>query len=314
VRGKSARRTPNMAVPVTHLYPSPLRYPGGKGKLSNFIKLVMLENELVGSEYVEIYAGGASVALSLLYEEYASHVHINDLNRSVHAFWTAVLEHTEELCTRIVKTKPTVSEWHRQRDVQVAKGADEMDLAFSTFFLNRTSRSGILNGGIIGGYDQLGEWKIDARWKPDDLARRVRRAARFRSRITLTGLDAAQYLRERVADIQNPFLYLDPPYYVKGSSLYEHFYRHDDHAEIASVVRAMPHPWLVSYDAAAAIDELYVGNTRLSYDLVYSAGARQNGREVMFLSPGLVPPGVASPAAVTAREVGATRIAALATI
>ncbi|TAN22207.1 MAG: DNA adenine methylase, partial [Actinomycetota bacterium] len=74
-----------------NIYPSPLRYPGGKGKITNFMKMVFLVNGLVGAEYVEPYAGGASVGLSLLFEEYASHIYINDLNDSVFAFWNAVV-------------------------------------------------------------------------------------------------------------------------------------------------------------------------------------------------------------------------------
>ncbi len=295
-----------MPVPVTHLYPSPLRYPGGKGKLANFIKLVMLKNDLVGSEYVETYAGGAAVALTLLYEEYASHIHINDLNRSVHAFWKAVLDQTDELCARIESAIVTTDEWHQQRAIQRALAPDELDLAFSTFFLNRTSRSGILTGGIIGGYSQSGNWKIDARWRSDDLIRRIRRIARFKSRITLTRIDTAEYLRTELTNVERPFVYLDPPYYVKGSTLYENFYSHDDHAEIASLVRELDVPWVISYDAAAEIDDMYRGFERMGYDLVYSAGARQQGREVLFFSKGLHPPVVATPSMVPeARVVGA---------
>lgn len=301
-------RDVKIATPVTHLYPSPLRYPGGKGKLANFIKLVMLENGLVGSEYVETYAGGAAVALSLLFEEYATHIHINDLNRSVYAFWNAVLNETDKLCDRIERARVSIPEWRRQRRVQTNEEADPLDLAFSTFFLNRTSRSGILNGGIIGGHSQTGEWKIDARWKSRDLIRRIQRIARFKTRITLTKLDAADYLRERLPDVGRPFLYLDPPYYVKGSKLYEHFYGHDDHVEIASLVQGLDVPWIVSYDAAPPIVEIYAAYQQISYDLIYSAGARQHGREVMFFSDRLRIPETDSPSMIHPSVVAATRL------
>ena len=98
-------------------YPSPLRYPGGKGKVANYIKLIFLENELIGHEYVEPYAGGASVALSLLYEDYSPHIHINDINLGVYCFWFSVLNRTDELCAKIDETPVTVEEWHRQRTI-----------------------------------------------------------------------------------------------------------------------------------------------------------------------------------------------------
>jgi DNA adenine methylase len=298
-------------VPATHIYPSPLRYPGGKGKVANFIKLLLLENDRVGCEYIEPYAGGASVALSLLFEEYASHIHINDLNRSIHAFWKMVLEQPEELCSRIAKVPVTTEEWYRQRAVQGADAVDDLDLAFSTFFLNRTSRSGILTGGIIGGRLQTGQWKIDARYDKDDLILRIRRIARFKTRITVTGLDTAEYLKHRMPEVESPFLYLDPPYYAKGSLLYENFYRHDDHVEIATLVKDLEVPWVISYDAAPEIVEMYRGFSSISYDLAYSAGTRQRGSEIMFFSDRLSAPRVASPSNVPGRFVDGARIDAL---
>lgn len=290
-------------------FPSPLRYPGGKRKVANFIKLVMLNNGLVGREYVEPYAGGASVALSLLFEEFASHIHINDINRSVAAFWRAVLTEPDELCRRIRKAKPTTAEWRRQQAVQQAADPSEIDLAFSTFFLNRTSRSGIIGGGMIGGKDQTGHWKLDARYNTVDLTRRIERIARFRTRITFTQMDTAAYLRTHELALGERFVYLDPPYYVKGGGLYENFYEHGDHAEIAELVSRMAGPWLVSYDAVAPIEDLYKAWEHLRYGLRYSAGARYSGAEVMFFSRGLVVPGVESPANIPDTLVGHARLA-----
>jgi len=142
-------------------YYSPLRYPGGKAKVANYVKLVMLQNDLVDVEYVEPYAGGASVALALLFEDYASYVHINDINRGVHAFWDAVLNDADDLCERVMQTALTVEEWLHQREVYRNPESDGLDLGFATFFLNRTNRSGIIaNGGVIGGPDPTGPWGI----------------------------------------------------------------------------------------------------------------------------------------------------------
>lgn len=296
-----------MAVAEVERYPSPLRYPGGKARLANFVKLVMARNRLIGAEYVEPYAGGASVALSLLFEEYASHIHINDLNRSVFAFWQCVLYDTESLCERITDARSDIDEWDRQRAVQSDPHASDFDLAFSTFFLNRTSRSGIIWGsGIIGGRNQNGTWKIDARFNREELVRRIRRIGRFRSRITLTRVDARDYLVENLPAIGDDcFLYLDPPYYVKGSNLYENFYEHEHHEEISQLVRQLNVPWIVSYDAAPEIRKLYSGFRSSRYSLTYTAGRRYAGSETMIFHPDLTVPRVASVAAVTAEEVAA---------
>lgn len=277
-------------------FPSPLRYPGGKGKIANYIKLLFLQNNLLGSEYVEVYAGGASLALSLLYEEYASHVHINDLDRSVHAFWWAVLNETDELCRRVSLSRPSRAEWKRQRAVQSASKPDPIDLAFSTFFLNRTNRSGILTGGMIGGKDQTGPWKLGARYNKPNLIQRIEKAARYASRITLTKIDGARYIQKRVPLLDSPFVYLDPPYFAKGQDLYRNFYNPQDHAVIASQVMKLKCQWLVSYDAVPEIMRLYIGIPNRRYSLSYSAQDRYRGREVMFFAPSLSIPRVKSPA------------------
>ena len=303
-----------MALAVEQRFVSPLRYPGGKGKLSSFIKLLMLENGLIGSEYVEPYAGGAAVALSLLYENYASHVHINDLNRSVSTFWRAVLAHTDELCRRIADATVDVDEWYRQREIQSQVDPTAPDLAFSTLFLNRTSRSGIIGGGVIGGFDQTGKWKIDARFNRADLIRRIQKVARHRSRITVTSFDAADYIATHLPAIETGFVYLDPPYFVKGKGLYQNYYTYADHARIASLVEGIRQPWIVSYDAAAEIRELYERYNAIEYDLSYSAQARYRGTELMFVRPGLRCPKVLSPANVSWKVVDQARLAQLSPI
>ena len=129
-------------------FPSPLRYPGGKGKVANFIKLLLLENDLLGAEYVEPYAGGASVALNLLFEGFVDHVHINDLDPSIYAFWKVVLDRPDEICQLVRSSPITIDEWQKQRDIQADPDAGELAVAFSTFYMNRTNRSGIITREI----------------------------------------------------------------------------------------------------------------------------------------------------------------------
>lgn len=278
-------------------FPSPLRYPGGKGSVTNFIKLVFLANDLVGTDYAEPYAGGASVGLSLLFEGYADHIYINDLDRSVFAFWNAVLTDTDRICALINDTEITVDEWTRQRAVQTATDPELLDLAFSTFFLNRTNRSGIITGGIIGGRRQDGPWKLDARYNKSDLIRRIQKIARFRSRVSLSNLDALAFLSPWCADnAPSGFLYLDPPYHTKGGDLYRNYYGREDHVAVAASTRKLRASWIVSYDDDTHICDLYRSRRSLRYPLSYSAAARGKGAEVMFFSPHLKVPKVHSPA------------------
>src|ERR1035438_7770749 len=144
---------------------TPLRYPGGKAKLASYVKSLMKENRLLDGEYVEPYAGGAAIALELLFHEYVSRIHINDISKPVYAFWRSILRRTDDFCRRVRNTSLTVAAWDKQKyALQNPRDHDDLDLGFAMFFLNRTNRSGILNGGIIGGRDQTGPWKIDARY------------------------------------------------------------------------------------------------------------------------------------------------------
>lgn len=299
-------------VALNELFPSPLRYPGGKGKVANYLKLLLLRNQLVGGDYAEPYAGGASVALSLLFENYVDQIFINDVDRSIHAFWSAALTQTEDLCELIEQTDVSVEEWHRQRSIQDEESPDTLALAYSTLFLNRTSRSGIIRGGIVGGKDQKGRWKIDARYKAPELVRRIRRIGRYRSRIEASRLDAADFLQNTVPEMGAPLIYLDPPYYVKGGELYRNFYAPKDHEKIAGLVADLREPWVVSYDCVPEVQALYPSATSVVYDLRYSAQARYLGSEVMFFSSGLELPDVPSPSGVRPEVVGAARLAAVA--
>jgi len=267
---------------------TPLRYPGGKGKLAAYIKRIITTNHIYDGEYIEPYAGGAAIALELLFHEYVSHIHINDLSRPVYAFWHSVLNRTDDLCRLIHDTPCNVESWDTQKHVLGnEQDFDLLAVGFSTFFLNRTNRSGILNGGIIGGRDQTGAWKIDARYNAAELLFRIESIARLGSRISLTRMDAVEFLAagSKIWP-ENSLIYCDPPYYVKGRDLYYHFYQHEDHERVAACIthNITRQRWIVSYDNVPQIRDLYDGCQRVIYGIGYSARSTRQGSEVMFFS------------------------------
>src|SRR5712691_2553721 len=205
-------------APRRLVYYTPLRYPGGKGKLATYIKQVIKDNKLLDGEYVEPYAGGAAVALELIFHDYVSRAYINDLSRPVYAFWHSVLNETDNLCKLIRDTPLDLASWDIQKHTfATQEHCDDLALGFATFFLNRTNRSGILNGGIIGGRDQTGIWKIDARFNREELIYRIVSIAKMKKRIELSRVDALAFLKAGVPNWPTKTLiYLDPPYYVKG--------------------------------------------------------------------------------------------------
>lgn len=278
---------------LTHF--TPLRYPGGKGKLAAYIKRIISTNRLNDGEYIEPFAGGAAIAMELLFHEYVARVRINDLSRPVYAFWHSVLNRTDDLCRLVRDTPRTVDAWDAQKLVLGNEAAhDLLELGFSTFFLNRTNRSGILNGGIIGGRDQTGPWKIDARYNAEELIFRIESIARMAARIELTSLDALDFLALGARNWPaKSLIYCDPPYYVKGKELYYNYYNHEDHEKIAACIgeSLTRQKWVVSYDNVQPIRDMYFGCQRAIYGIGYSARDARKGSEVMFFSDNLtVPP------------------------
>lgn len=273
-------------------YASPLRYPGGKSTLTNYIRVLLKENDLLDGIYVEPFVGGAGVALSLLYNECVSKIIINDLNYSIYAFWYSVLYHSEELCSLIENVDLTVDEWLRQKEIQRSLNVTLLELGFSTFFLNRTNRSGIINGGIIGGLDQSGKWKIDARFNKVELVKRIEKIVRYKDRITLYNLDAIDLIKNILPGLPSKTLvYLDPPYYKKGQDLYQNHFNHQDHENLASLIKNLKNIlWLLTYDNIKPIHELYKEFRKIVYSMNYSAASKYSGSEVMIFSDRLKVP------------------------
>lgn len=271
---------------------SPLRYPGGKAKLFPFFTDLIVANHLFGSEYCEPYGGGAGLAIGLLTKGFVDRISLNDIDGSICAFWRAALYRSSEFCNLIETTPITIDEWYHQHRIwRAADITDDLVLGFATYFLNRTNRSGIIEGaGPIGGYEQKSEWSLSARLVKSKQIDNIKALARFSRQIEITCLDAIDFVGIKMCQ-KSTLIYLDPPYYVKGQKLYKNFYRPDDHAQIAKILRAWrKNNWVVSYDDVHEIRELYEDFAPLSYSLNYSAGRVALGTEVLYLSDSLLPP------------------------
>lgn len=268
---------------------SPFRYPGGKGKLAHYLAAVMRHNNIAGYDYVEPFAGGAGVALALLFCEQVSNIHINDIDPSIHSFWASAVHDTDALVELIEETPVTIESWHHAREVRRRpEQYSILDRGFSTLFLNRTNRSGILNGGPIGGLDQTGSYKIDCRFNKPDVVSKIRRIGLFRSRINVHSEDGSSFISklEKTTD-RKLFFYIDPPYYVKGSSLYRNHFVHNDHEKLRDAIKKLRSPWIVSYDNNHNIRDMYSDYEQENFDIDYTARSYSKGKEVMIYSDGI---------------------------
>ncbi|WP_312971049.1 DNA adenine methylase [Acinetobacter gerneri] len=271
------------------LYNTPLRYPGGKGKFAPVVKTIFEENSLVGGHYLEPYAGGAGVALDLLYSNYVSDIHINDIDKAVYSFWESITKNTEEFLKLLIDTPVNMDEWYKQKSILNDIECDDVLIkGFAAFFMNRTNRSGILKGGVIGGKKQDGQYTLDARFNKVNLKKRIERVGLNASKIHVYNEDALDLInRVDVLLPENSLVYLDPPYYVKGQGLYRNFYNHDDHVCIKNALDNIKTKWIVSYDKCDEIIDIYSGYFMTDYDLNYSAYHRIKAKEVMFFCDSL---------------------------
>jgi DNA adenine methylase len=272
-------------------YRTPLRYPGGKQRIAPFIAEVLAANDLEGGHYAETFAGGAGIAWELLFSGRVSHIHLNDSWYPLHAFWRSAIYKTEEFCKRISSTPLSVEEWRRQREVQSRCWEfDQIDVGFSTFYLNRCNRSGIIhNGGLIGGVNQAGKWRMDARFPRLELIKRITAIGERSNSVTLRNWDADRFINEHLPRLpEKTLVYLDPPYFHKAQGLYYDHYASKDHERIAAIIQAkIGHPWLTSYDSTPEILQFYAKRRKFTYNLQYTAREVYKGEELMVLSDGL---------------------------
>lgn len=263
---------------------SPLRYPGGKTFLFPFFDSVITDNGLKKITYIEPFAGGAGAALTLLMSGKVNRIVINDLDKAIYAFWkSAVFESTKFI--KKINSKPvTIKEWKKQKAIYNNPKSSEFDLGFATFFLNRTNTSGILNGGPIGGMKQVGKYKINARFNKEKLIERINQIALFRDKISIFNKDGLDLINNYL-NKKNTFIYLDPPYFEKGASLYLNHYKKEDHEALAKKLNDNPNAfWLLTYDNKKEIKSLYPDRKIISFSLNYNAYESRRGREIMIMS------------------------------
>lgn len=274
-------------MPITD---TPLRYPGGKTQLSSFVIDLARANGLYGGVYAEPFAGGAGIAWRLLLNGDMTEVWLNDLDPAIYAFWDAVVNQPDSLCERILKTEVTIEEWHKQRKILVDPSAKLSELAFATLFLNRTNRSGILKGGVIGGKAQTGNYKLDCRFNKKDLIHKIQRIHVYREVVRLSKMDAIQCLETWNRELpRRSLINIDPPYFNRGQDLYLSFYKPDDHSNLAARIKNLERPWMLTYDDTPEIEALYSGLSIYRKSLIYYAQVKRRTSELLVLAPGLQP-------------------------
>lgn len=269
---------------------SPLRYPGGKDKTYNYVRYLIYVNNI--KTYIEPFAGGAAVAIRLLLNNDVQKIIINDYDKSIFALWNTIINNPSQLITLIRETPINMDEWYKQKEIQSKKEyADELSLAFSTLFLNRTNRSGIIKAGVIGGKNQDGPYKLDCRFNKTDIIEKIINIAGQKDKIEVYNMDAKDFIVKVIKKTRRSLTFFDPPYYDKGPELYTNFYTHENHMELAKIIQKEMRNryWILTYDIAEQIEKMYDSYEPIKYCLNYSIAKPTMGQEFIFFSKKIKP-------------------------
>jgi len=278
---------------------NPLRYPGAKRSLVNYIDALLEANDLHGCTFFEPYAGSAAVGLELLQRDKIAQLVLCEKDILLYSFWECVFRNTDALCNKIDTVDISITTWRElqpYRQMTTVHDAELLDFAFAGLFFNRTNFSGILKANPIGGMNQSSQYGIDCRFNKTKLIEIIQKLSTYHDRVEVYCNDALMFMRlqERRFIRENCFAYFDPPYYEKGPKIYRHFYTNQDHVQLAQYVRRVHHlDWIISYDDAPFICNLY-SDTGAQYqpmflDYTCASKIRTQGQELLISNLPLPP-------------------------
>jgi len=227
---------------------SPFRYPGGKTWLIPYIRDWLRSKRAKPSRFLEPFAGGAAVSMTVGFERLAKHILFSEIDPGVAAVWKVVLNgHVEWLAKKITGFPLSVE---NARAVLDSKAADLRDLAFQTILRNRVQRGGIMAPGA--GLVKTGEngRGINSRWYPETLARRIREINYHKDCFSFLEADAFKVIAEHQEDTDTCF-YVDPPYTVAAKRLYVAW--DVDHERLFSDMAKCKGDFLMSYDNTSEV-------------------------------------------------------------
>jgi DNA adenine methylase len=281
---------------------SPLRYPGAKRALTDYIEDLLYANNLCGCSFFEPYAGSAAVGIELLKRNSISSLVLCEKDILLYAFWKCVFKETDDLCEKIIKTPVTIETWKKMLSyrnitaVTTLKKKDMLDFGFAGLFFNRTNFSGILNANPIGGINQKSKYDISCRFNKNKIIDIIREIAKYKNVVEINLGDAIEFMHSQYMKFISRicFAYFDPPYYEKGSKIYRHYYKNQDHVNLAKFIKGLRFiDWIISYDDVPFICNLYSNkkNKYQGFFLDYSCASkvRSKGQELLISNLPLPP-------------------------
>ena len=231
------------------------RYPGGKLRLMKKINLNLKKslsslnvNEIKKIHIGDVFVGGGGSLINMAKDFPNAKFSINDKNFNVYTFWKFFCNinenELENFLNKLKKTKPSLSLYE---EIFYSKPDNDFDIAFKTFFLNKTSYNGYITNYLpIGGKNQTGKWKVDCYWNYKT----------FRKNFETT----FNLLKNRIIKIENnnfsdfllnnefDFIYADPPYIKYGTQWYGIDFTLDDFFYLVDCLEQSSKEFAISID------------------------------------------------------------------
>jgi DNA adenine methylase len=254
---------------------TPFRYAGSKNKLLKIltpeIDKIFQRNKCQG--FADVFVGGGSVLLEIANKYPNIYLFANDKDYWIYCFWKIVSDENVNNMNKlldIMKSSPTISlfnEWRANTSV------DEIECAYKAIFFNRTTFSGILTSGPIGGQEQRSKWAVNCRYNYDKLKNKILKCHDLL--VGRTKVSNNDFINYKIMNHNDILLYCDPPYFEKGNMLYREGMSFDEHKNLSNILSSRPN-WILSYDDHIEIRKLYKDKNIIDLAANYCINGKKN--------------------------------------
>jgi len=223
---------------------SPFRYPGGKHYALKHILPFL--TYMPHDEYREPFVGGGSLFFA---KQKANFSWLNDLEADLVDVYRVIAndETREELIKRL---STEIVDRKRHSEIKEYTPVSMVDRAFKTYFLNRTSYSGIIHKpawGFLKGKSA----------PPKSWIKIIRAAGAKLKNVKFTNKDFEEVISAQ-SDKRTVLMYLDPPYFCADQKrAYTKSFILKDHLKLASILKKTKFSFCLSYDDCEEIRDLY---------------------------------------------------------
>ena len=256
--------------------PIPFRYAGGKFYALNYI--APFWTHIQHDEYREPFVGGGSVFFTKNKSKYNI---INDIDSELITTYRIMQDNSTrmQLLDRLSKEIASKERWQEVRDFIPQ---NELDVAYKYYYLNRTSFSGKLSSPAWG-------YREKRSLPPERWGERILPCGELLEGVTILNEDFESVIN-MPAKGKSVLMFIDPPYYKPSKKKhYRNGFTIDDHIRLAECLKKTKYKFILTYEDAIEVRELYswatINEMKFSYRVDNSAineGKREKGSELII--------------------------------